>query len=61
MRLIAEGLATPTLLIMTTPSIGTDDEETDQELQKNAVLSYLTLLDKPHLPDVLIKIMCWVR
>ena len=45
MRLIAEG---------------TEDEETDQELRMDAVSSYLALLDKPHLPDILIKIMCWV-
>ena len=45
MRLIAEG---------------TEDEETDRELRTDAVSSYLALLDKPHLPDILIKIMCWV-
>ena len=46
MRLIAEG---------------TDDEETDLELRLDAVTSYLDLLDKPHLPDILVKIICWVR
>lgn len=45
MRLIAEG---------------TEDEETDRELRMDAVSSYLALLDKPNLPDILIKIMCWV-
>ena len=45
MRLIAEG---------------TEDEETDNELQLDAVSSYLELLDKPHLPDILIKIISWV-
>ena len=45
MRLIAEG---------------TEDEETDQMLRQDAVSSYLALLDKPHLPDMLIKIICWV-
>lgn len=45
MRLIAEG---------------TDDEETDNELRLDAVSAYLELLDKPHLPDILVKIICWV-
>ena len=45
MRLIAEG---------------TEDEETDQMLRQDAISSYLALLDKPHLPDILIKIICWV-
>ena len=46
MRLIAEG---------------TEDEETDAELRLDAVSSYISLLEKPHLPDVLVKIICWVR
>lgn len=46
MRLIAEG---------------TEDEETDHELRKNAVSLYVELLDKPRLPDILTKIVCWVR
>ena len=45
MRLIAEG---------------TDDDDTDVELRVDAVSSYLELLDKPHLPDILVKIICWV-
>ena len=45
MRLIAEG---------------TDDEETDVELRLDAVSAYLDLLDKPYLPDILVKIICWV-
>lgn len=45
MRLIAEG---------------TDDDDTDTELRLDAVSAYLELLDKPHLPDILLKIMCWV-
>ena len=45
MRLIAEG---------------TDDEEADMELRQDAVSAYIELLDKPHLPDILIKIICWV-
>ena len=40
--------------------LGTEDDEIDKELRNNAVLSYLELLDKPHLPDILIKIICWV-
>ena len=45
MRLIAEG---------------TDDERTDVELRQDAVSNYIELLDKPNLPDILIKIICWV-
>ena len=45
MRLIAEG---------------TDDDDTDAELRLDAVCSYLELLEKPHLPDILVKIICWV-
>lgn len=45
MRLIAEG---------------TEDEATDQELRLDAVETYVGLLEKPSLPDVLIKIICWV-
>ena len=45
MRLIAEG---------------TENEATDMELRQDAVATYIELLDKPHLPDILIKIICWV-
>ncbi|XP_001641922.2 AP-4 complex subunit epsilon-1 isoform X2 [Nematostella vectensis] len=45
MRLIAEGH---------------DDEELDDELRRFAVLSYLDLLEKPALPDILIHVICWV-
>jgi len=45
MRLIAEG---------------TEDEDTDNGLRLDAVSAYLELLDKPHLPDILVKIICWV-
>ena len=40
---------------------GTEDEETDLELRTNAVASYVDLLEQPHLPDALVKIICWVR
>ena len=46
MRLIAEG---------------TDDEDTDAELRLDAVSAYVELLDKPNIPDILVKIICWVR
>ena len=45
MRLIAEG---------------TDNEDTDAELRLDAVSAYVELLDKPNLPDILVKIICWV-
>ena len=40
---------------------GTEDEEMDRELRANAMASYVALLDKPHLPDALVSIICWVR
>ena len=40
---------------------GTEDDDADHELRKGAVSSYIALLDKPHLPDILVKIICWVR
>ena len=45
MRLIAEG---------------TEDEDTDTELRLDAVSAYVELLDKSNLPDILVKIICWV-
>ena len=45
MRLIAEG---------------TEDEDTDAELRLDAVSAYIELLDKTNIPDILVKIMCWV-
>lgn len=41
-------------------SQGTDDEELDNELRLHAVNSYLDLIDKQPLPDVLIQVICWV-
>jgi AP-4 complex subunit epsilon-1 len=40
---------------------GTEDDSADEELRRNAVISYTKLLDQSHLPDILIKIICWVR
>lgn len=45
MRLIAEG---------------TDDEEQDNELRISAAESYIELLEKPKIPDLLVCTMCWV-
>ena len=39
---------------------GTEDDDIDAELRTNAVLSYVQLLSKPDLPDIVIKIICWV-
>lgn len=47
MRLIAEGT-------------GEDDEEADAGLRQEAVESYLQLLDKPKLPQILLKVIAWV-
>lgn len=43
MRLIAEGA-------------GEDDESADAELRAQAVSSYLSLLEKPKLPDILLQV-----
>ncbi|XP_065884904.1 uncharacterized protein [Dysidea avara] len=45
MRLIAEG---------------SEDDDVDNELRMDAVTCYLELISKPSLPDILIKIICWV-
>mmetsp|Transcript_47898 Transcript_47898/g.89251 ORF Transcript_47898/g.89251 Transcript_47898/m.89251 type:complete len:978 (-) Transcript_47898:454-3387(-) len=47
MRLIAEGA-------------GDEDADADHELRVSAVESYMELLKKPKLPEVLLKIICWV-
>eukprot|EP00891_Asterochloris_glomerata_P002814 jgi/Astpho2/2814/fgenesh1_pm.00050_%23_25_t len=47
MRLIAEGA-------------GEDNEQADAELRGQAVQSYLELLEKPKLPQVLLQVICWV-
>ena len=44
MRLIAEGA-------------GEEDEVADAELRAQAVSSYLTLLEKPNLPDILLQVV----
>lgn len=46
MRLIAEGVG--------------EDEESDAELRRYVVDQYLTLLDKPNLPDILMQTVFWV-
>jgi AP-4 complex subunit epsilon-1 len=45
MRLIAEG---------------SDDDNADAELRLYAVSSYLNLMDKPNLPDILVQVIAWV-
>lgn len=45
LRLIAEG--------------GGENEEADLELRLHAVNAYHTLLAKPHIPDVLMRVVCW--
>eukprot|EP00884_Botryococcus_braunii_P007982 jgi/Botrbrau1/17185/Bobra.0157s0076.1 len=47
MRLIAEGG-------------GEDDEAADMQLRRQAVASYLTLLQNPKLPDILLQVIFWV-
>ena len=48
MRLIAEGA-------------GEDDEAADTELRAHAVSSYMKLLEKPKLPDVLLQVRPRIR
>ncbi|XP_066270284.1 AP-4 complex subunit epsilon-1-like [Branchiostoma lanceolatum] len=38
---------------------GTDDESEDAELRLHAVQSYLGLVERPHLPDILVQVSCW--
>ncbi|KAK9907437.1 hypothetical protein WJX75_003646 [Coccomyxa subellipsoidea] len=47
MRLIAEGA-------------GEGDESADAELRAQAAAAYMQLLSKPKLPNILIKVICWV-
>ena len=39
---------------------GSEDDDVDNELRLDAVTCYLELISKPSLPDILVKIMCWV-
>ena len=39
---------------------GNEDEEADEEIRRFAVLSYIDLLEKPVLPDILVWVICWV-
>eukprot|EP00794_Sanderia_malayensis_P009386 gene9386-10375_t len=39
---------------------GSDDDELDTDLRLYAVNSYLDLIEKPSLPDILIHLICWV-
>ena len=40
--------------------IGTDDEDADNEIRRFAVMSYMDLLEKPVLSDILVRLICWV-
>ena len=37
-----------------------NDDEADNETRRFAVLSYIDLLEKPVLPDILVWVICWV-
>lgn len=37
-----------------------DDEDATDDLRRHAVISYVELLEKPNLPDILIQLICWV-
>ncbi|XP_015753041.1 PREDICTED: AP-4 complex subunit epsilon-1-like [Acropora digitifera] len=39
---------------------GTDEEDADNEIRRFAVVSYMDLLEKPVLPDILVRVICWV-
>ena len=40
---------------------GSGDDDADSDLRKEAVNSYVLLLNKPVLPDTLLQIVSWVR
>ena len=40
--------------------VGEEDDEDSTALRRDAVLTYLELLDKPVLPEVLVQVMSWV-
>ena len=56
--LVREGVAHNLMRLI---AEGNDDEELDEELRRFAVFSYMDLLDKPVLPDILIRVISWVR
>ncbi|XP_068743857.1 uncharacterized protein [Montipora capricornis] len=39
---------------------GTDDEDADNEIRRFAVTTYMGLLEKPVLPDILVRVISWV-
>ncbi|XP_078360431.1 uncharacterized protein LOC144644775 isoform X2 [Oculina patagonica] len=55
--LVREGVAHNLMRLL---AEGNDDEEADNETRRFAVLSYIDLLEKPVLPDILVWVICWV-
>ncbi|XP_022795045.1 AP-4 complex subunit epsilon-like [Stylophora pistillata] len=55
--LVREGVAHNLMRLL---AEGNEDEEADNEIRRFAVLSYINLLEKPVLPDILVWIICWV-
>lgn len=55
--LVREGVAHNLMRLL---AEGNEDEEADNEMRRFAVLSYIDLLEKPVLPDILVWIICWV-
>lgn len=55
--LVREGVAHNLMRLL---AEGSDDEEVDNETRRFAVLSYIDLLEKPVLPDILVWVICWV-
>ena len=37
-----------------------DDDDATDDLRRNAVISYLNLLNKASLPDIVVQLICWV-
>ena len=58
--LLSWSLEQATLHWIILSSTGTEDEDADNDLRRFAVNSYVDLLEKPVLPDILIRVICWV-
>ena len=60
LSLLSWSLGQATLHWIILSSTGTEDEDADNDLRRFAVNSYIDLLEKPVLPDILIRVICWV-
>ena len=56
--LVQEGVAHNLMRLL---AEGTEDEQADEDLRRFAVSSFMDLLEKPHIPDILLRLISWVR